>query len=71
MLREFLATALLLYYFNPTSRVSVISHVVVSPGDEVEVVVVHQVGRVQDAQRGGGDAPAHRGSGDRRVAHRV
>lgn len=56
---------------NLSSRASVSAHVVVSPGDEVEVVVVYEIGRVEDAQRGGGDAPAHRCSGDRRVAHRV
>lgn len=42
-----------------------------SPRDEVEVVVVHEVGRVEDAQRGGGDAPSHRRAGDGRVAHGV
>ena len=47
------------------------THVVVSPGDEVEIVIVHEIGRVEDAQGGGGDAPAHRCSSDRRVAHRV
>lgn len=48
-----------------------VAHVVVSPGDEVEVVVVHEVGRIEDSQWGGRDAPAHRRARDRRVAHGV
>ena len=47
------------------------THVVVPPGDEVEVVVVHEIGGVEDAQRGGGDAPTHRRTSDGSVAHGV
>lgn len=48
-----------------------VAYVVVPPRDEVEVVVVHEVGSVEDSQRSGRDTSAHRRACDRRVAHGV